>query len=207
MKRLELVLLFVAAIQPAHAMVQGQRSLADIPTAQETLLREVSPKFHKTLMISPVKGWVAVRAQLSGTRLSNPRIVHSELGGQYDSLAIDLANNLQVLGHSNFGSNTTRNMLVHLLIYEIADGRLAISFANLEDAEGSQSRYYGSAWMSVEKANHLWVTINPLTLARNEARGPRTYTVGVEAPTPPRSPLPRATGNKELSGTPYNLPR
>lgn len=207
MKRLFFSLLFAAGMQPAHAMVQGQRSLADIPTAQETLLRTVSPKFHKTLLISPVKGWVAVRAQLSGTRLLNARVIHSELSGEYDSLALELAKNLQVVGFSNFGSNATRNMLVHLLIYEIADGRLAVSFANFEEAGGSQWRYYGSAWMSVEKANHLWVTINPLTLARNEARGPRTYTVGVEAPTPPRSPLPRAVGNKELSGTPYNLPR
>src|SRR5947209_4563137 len=206
MRRLLILLLLIVA-HPAFAFVQGQRSISDIPTARETLLRTVNPKFYKTLLISPVEGWIAVRGQLNGTRLVNPRVVHSEMNGEYDSLALDLANNLHLEGNSNFGSLTNRNVLVHLLIYEIADGRLAVSFANFEDAGGSQWRYYGAAWMSVEKANHLWITINPYNLSRSEARGPRTYTFGVEAPTPARAPLPRAIGNKELPGTPQTLPR
>jgi hypothetical protein len=207
MRRFFLPLLCLLLAHPAFALVQGQRSLNDIPTARETLFRTVSPKFYKTLLISPVRGWVAVRGQLSGTRVYNPRVIHSEMNGEYDPLAVELANNLHLEGNSNFGSLTSRNVLVHLLIYEIADGRLAVSFANFEDAEGSQWRYYGAAWMSVEKANHLWVTINPRNLTRTEARGPRTYTFGVEAPTPPRNPLPRAIGNKFLPGTPQTLPR
>src|SRR3954452_8907452 len=207
MRRLSVFLLLLIFANPAFALVQGRRSISDIPTARETLLRTVNPKFYKTLLISPVEGWVVVRGQLNGTRLENMRVIHSEMNGEYDSLALDLANNLYLLGNANFGSLTSRNVLVHLLIYEIADGRLAVSYSNFEDAEGSQWRYYGAAWMSVEKANHLWKTINPYDLSRTEARGPRTYTFGVEAPTPPRNPLPRAVGNRFLPGTPQNLPK
>src|SRR4051795_10345006 len=204
MRRLFVFLLLLIFANPAFAVVQGRRSISDIPTARETLLRTINPKFYKTLLISPVEGWVVVRGQLNGTRLGNTRVIHSEMNGEYDSLALDLANNLYLLGNSNFGSLTSRNVLVHLLIYEIADGRLAVSYSNFEDAEGSQWRYYGAAWMSVEKANHLWVTINPLTLAPRELRGARMYTVQVEAPGSARVPLPRAIGNKFLPGTPQN---
>src|SRR4051794_2420108 len=124
MRRLSIFLSLLIFAHPAFAIVQGQRSLSDIPTARETLLRTVNPKFYKTLLISPVKGWVVVRGQLYGTRLDNPRVIHSEMNGEYDSLALDLANNLHLQGNSNFGSLTTRNVLVHLLLYEIADGRL-----------------------------------------------------------------------------------
>jgi hypothetical protein len=187
------------------AVYSGERSIKNIPSAEESLLRAVSPKFYKTLRISPVKGWIVVRGQLAGTRLMSTRIIHSEMGGAYDPLALELANNLQIVGNSNVETaSTVRNVLVHLLLYEIADGRLAVSFANFEDAGGSQWRYYGGAWMGVHKDDGSWVTIEPLRLAPHEQRGPRMYTVQVEAPAPARVPLPRAVGNKGLLNTPQN---
>lgn len=134
-------------------------------------------------------------------------VIHSELDGRYDALALELANNIQIIGNSNFGSLHSRDVLVHVLVYDIADGRLAVSFANLEDTGGSQWRYYGAAWMSVEKRNHLWVTINPLTLAPHELRGSRMYTVQVEAPGPARVPLPRAIGSRVSTTVPQSMAR
>src|SRR2546421_9191282 len=76
------------------------RTLADIPGARESLLRIVNPRFYKTLLISPVEGWVVARGQLvSGTHIFGARLIHSELGGVYDQLALDLANNLEVIGY------------------------------------------------------------------------------------------------------------
>jgi hypothetical protein len=174
--------------------VSTPRLLGDIPDARESLLRIVSPRFYQSLLISPVKGWIVVRGQLVGGRLSGVRVIHSELGGAYDQLAVDLGNNLRVVGFARTEfTQSTPPVLVHVLVYEIADGRLALSFAHLETAGGSQMRNYGSAWMAVEKPNHLWVTIEPQYTAPYEQRGPRTYTLAIEDPQA-KTKLPRAVG-------------
>jgi hypothetical protein len=163
------------------------------------LLRIVSPKFYQSLLISPLEGWIVVRGQLAGTRLSGGRIVHSELGGAYDQLALDLARNLRVLGAPRIETmQSTPPILLHVLIYQIADGRLALSFAHFDGPGGSQMRYYGAAWMAVEKANHLWVTIDPPRPAPHEQRGPRMYTLAVET-APARANLSRGVGIPSFS--------
>src|SRR3954470_922234 len=121
MRRLLFSLLFLVFVHSAFAVVSQPRSINDIPTARESLLRGVSPKFYKTLLISPVTGWVAVRGELAGTGLVSTRVIHSELDGRYDALALELANNIQIVGSSNFGSLHSQAVIVHLLIYDIAD--------------------------------------------------------------------------------------
>jgi len=171
-----------------------RRVLSAIPGARESLSRLVSPKFYRSLQISPIKGWIVVRGQLANGHVSGAKIVHSELGGAYDQLALDLAHNLNVIGFIRSETlQSTPPILLHLLIYEIADGRLALSFAHLDGPGGSQMRYYGAAWMAVEKSNHLWVTIDPPALAPDEKRGPRTYTLAMENPQA-KTTLPRAVG-------------
>ena len=196
------VLLFLVLLDRAGAAAGSPRTLDDIPGARESLLRIVSPKFYKTLLISPVEGWVVVRGQLaSGTRIYGARISHSELGGAYDQLALDLANNLVVIGypHVELG-DPTPTILVHLLVYQIKDAKLAVSFAHFDTAGGSQMRYYGCAWMAVQKPNHLWEPIEPKNLQAHEPRGPRTYALAVESPIA-RSRLPRAVGSPYSHGT------
>jgi hypothetical protein len=194
--RLARVVLFFVLLGAADvAAALPQRFLGDIPGARESLLRIVSPRFYKTLMISPVEGGIVVRGQLAaGTRVFGARVIHSELGGAYDRLALDLANNLQVIGypHVELG-DLTPAILLHVLVYQIKDGRLALSFAHFDTAGGSQMRYYGCAWMAVEKPNHLWETIEPNRLAPHEQRGPRMYALAVESPIA-RANLPRAIG-------------
>jgi hypothetical protein len=165
----------------------GARSIGDIPAAREALLRIVSPKFYRSLLISPVKGWIVVRGDLVNDHLLGPRVVHSELGGSYDKLALELAQNLQIVDYTRpdlFSSR--RAIFVHLLIYEIADGAMAMSFAHLDESGGNQLRYSGAAWMAVEKTGR-WITIEPRQLTPHERRGPRTYTLAVEAPGSTRS--------------------
>ena len=180
-----------------------ERVLGNIPGARESLLRIVSPRFYRTLLISPVEGWIVVRGQISaGTRMFGARVIHSELDGAYDKLALDLANNLVVIGypHVELGE-IAPTILLHVLVYQIKDGRLAVSFAHFDTAGGSQMRYYGCAWMAVEKPNHLWEAIEPKNLQPHEPRGPRTYALAVESPIA-RARLPRAIAPRQ-----YNMAR
>ena len=194
------VFLHLVLVHSSLEAAPVQRTLKDIPGARESLLRIVSLKFYQSLLISPVEGWIAVRGQLSGSRVFGARIIHSELNGAYDQLAIDLANNLQVLGFPRVETlQSTPPILLHVLIYQIADGKLAISFSHFDGAGGTQMRYYGCAWMAVEKPNHLWVTIEPQRLAPHEQRGPRMYTLAVES-APARANLPRAVGVPIMNG-------
>jgi hypothetical protein len=134
------------------------RTISDVPSLSHRVLqRSISPKFYKSLRISPVEGCVIVRAQLSNTHLTGMRIVHSELGGAYDSLALERAKAMTIAGYYALGKmNRTGNVLVHLLIYKIADGTMALSFAQLDEPGGDQQEYYGSAVLAVRNSDGAW---------------------------------------------------
>jgi hypothetical protein len=131
------------------------------------LQRSISRKFYERLVISPVNGWIIVRAQLMGTHLTGMRIIHSELNGAYDALALQRAR--EVLISANYTTdrpNLGSSVLVHLLIYKIADGTMALSFAHLDEPGGDQAEYYGCARLSVRKPEG-WVEIKgPESLER-----------------------------------------
>jgi hypothetical protein len=156
------------------------RSIKDIPAAKEALLRIVSPKFYRSLAISPVEGWVVVRGDLVNDHLARTRVVRSDADRDYNKLALDLADNLQIVDRTRADTlNVARSVSVHLLIYKIADGTMAMSFAHFDEAGGNQLRYSGAAWMAVRRGDN-WVTIDPRQLSPHERRGPRTYTLAVE---------------------------
>ena len=146
----------VAAPQPGQV-----RTISDLNAiSTQAFQRSISPKFYKSLLVSPIQGWVAVRGSLSGTRLSGMKVVHSELGGRYDALALELAKEIQIAGyysieHPNFGGS----VLVHLLIYQIADGTMALSFPQFAEAGGDQMEYFGCARLAVLKKNGTWTEI------------------------------------------------
>jgi hypothetical protein len=167
----------------AGNVVAGQhKNISDNPEARESLRRTVSPKFYRSLLVSPVEGWIIVRGQLAKDRLFGLKIIHSELNGRFDSLALELAGNLQILDYTQPDtSSASRAVMVNLLIYHIADGKMAISFAHFAESGGSQLRYSGAAWMAVLKENK-WVPIEPLGLSPDERRGPHSYTMAVETP-------------------------
>ena len=129
-----------------------------IPT--RVLQRSISPKFYKSLLISPIKGWIVVRANLWGTRLSGMRVIHSELDGAYDNVALKLANEARISGYysierPSFGSS----VLVHLLIYQIADGTMALCFPQFDEPGGDQMEYFGCARLAVLKSDGKWTEI------------------------------------------------
>jgi hypothetical protein len=124
------------------------------------LQRSVSPQFYESLRVSPIKGWIVVRAQLSGTRLSGLRVVRSSLNGAYDPLALALADEVRIAGVFSLGKVVpTHSVLMHLLIYQIADGTMALSFAHLDQPGGEQMQYFGCAKLSVRKGDGRWTEI------------------------------------------------
>ena len=143
----------------AHKSVQGRKltELNVIPT--RVLQRSISPKFYKSLLVSPLEGWVIVRAQLSGSRLSGARIIRSESQGIYDPLALQLAKEATLAGNYTLEKpNTTSSVLLHLLVYQIADGMMVLSFAHMDEPGGDQADYYGCARLLILKDNK-WTEI------------------------------------------------
>jgi hypothetical protein len=163
MKTLLTVLMLAAFLRTTDAAPPASRgqTIADINVIPTRVLqRAISPKFFKTLLISPIQARVAVRGELSGTRLSSLRVVHSESGGQWDSLALQRASDVRMAGNDTLDRpNTKSAVLVHLLIYQIADGTMALSFAHLDVPGGDQMQYYGCSRLAVLKNDGKWVDI------------------------------------------------
>jgi len=125
------------------------------------LQRAISPKFYRSLLITPLEGYVLVRGQVtSTTHLSGLRVIHSELDGAYDALALERANAITISGYySTDKIIQTGNVLVTLLLYKTADGIAALSFAQVDEPSGDQQQYYGCAVLAVRKSDGKWTEI------------------------------------------------
>jgi hypothetical protein len=163
MKPLLTLLVIAALVMPAAAVtkesVKGRKltQLNVIPT--RVLQRSISPKFYKSLLVSPLEGWVIVRGQLSGSRLSGAKVIRSESQGLYDPLALQLAKEAIIAGNYTLEKpNTGSSVLLHLLVYQIADATMVLSFAHLDEAGGDQADYYGCARLLILKENK-WTEI------------------------------------------------
>lgn len=159
--------LALASNAPAAAKPVNGRTIEQIDVIPTRVLqRAISPKFFETLRISPIQGQITVRAQLVGTKLFGARIVKSDLGGAYDSLALERAKELRIWRHYKLDSqNPMSPVLLHVLIYKIADGTLALSFANLDGPGDNQLDYFGCAKLQVLKNDGNWTEIKgPSTL-------------------------------------------
>lgn len=149
---LALSVVLSGSIFAAPSSVKG-RKLTDLNVVPARILqRSVSPKFYKSLLVSPLEGWLTVRANVSGTHLSGAKIVRSDLKGAFDPLAFQLANEAQVAGNFTLDRpNATSTVLLHLLVYEIADGTMVLSFVHFDGPGGDQMQYYGCARLLVLK--------------------------------------------------------
>jgi hypothetical protein len=162
MKTLLISLVLIASLTPGFAAQpsSANRKIGDmnvIPT--RVLQRSISPRFYRSLLISPVEGWVVVRANLSGTRLTGARVIHSELQGLYDPLALQLAKEALIAGNYSIDRpNMPGSVLLHVLVYRIADGTMVLSFAHLDHPGGNQMEYYGCARLLTLKADK-WTEI------------------------------------------------
>jgi hypothetical protein len=158
----------LAAPTPTPAKI---RTIANTPNfASEALRQLISPAFYKRLSMSPIDGWIIVRARVADNRLIAAQVAQSDLNGAYDSLALKLANEFEIQGIPTTGTHIPdRKALLHLLIYKLADGKMALSFVHLDDAGGNQGYYYGSPWLAVQK-NGKWKQILPKPEAKDANR-------------------------------------
>ena len=148
---------------PPTAQVRTLANINGIST--RVLQRSISRKFYKSLLISPIKGWIAVRANLSGTHLSGAKVIHSELNGAYDALALKLANEALIAGYYSINKRTAPTVVLNLLIYQIADGTMALSFPTFDEPGGDQMDCWGCARLAVLKSDGKWTEIKgPETL-------------------------------------------
>jgi hypothetical protein len=162
MKPLLISLFLIASLTPGFGAQpsSANRKIGDmnvIPT--RVLQRSISPKFYRSLLVSPVEGWIMVRASLSGTRLTGARVIHSELKGLYDPLAMQLAKEALIAGNYTIDRpNVPSSVLLHVLVYRIADGKMVLSFAHFDHPGGEQMEYYGCARLLTLKADK-WTEI------------------------------------------------
>ena len=134
------------------------------------LKRSISSKFYKTLLISPIDGLIVVRAQLSGEKLFGERIIRSDLGGRFDRVALQAARNMKITGDFKTDSQVKMSPVrLNVLIYEIADGTMALYYATIERAGGEQEDYFGSAKLAVLKKDGSWTEITGPAHLRNLA--------------------------------------
>ena len=163
------LLILIASLRPSVATLPPAkgRTLMDlnaIPT--RVLQRSINPKFYKSLLISPVEGWIIVRAQLSGTRLLGARVIHSELKGQFDPLALQLTKEAQIAGNYTIDNpHMPSSVLLHLVVYQIADATMVLSFAHFDQAGGDQMEYYGCSRLLILKGDKWTEIKGPESLA------------------------------------------
>lgn len=151
---------FLCSNLPARAAVK-ERRLEDINVISPRVLqRSVSPKFYQSLVISPVEGWIVVRANVINTKISGARVMRSELNGAYDQLALKFAEDLKISGYYGMENPLCGGaVLLHLLVYQIADGTMILSFPTFNEPGGDQMFYWGCARLGVIKRDGKWVEI------------------------------------------------
>jgi hypothetical protein len=92
----------------------------------------LSPKLYKSLIVSNVDAWVVVHVPPHG---GEAKVVHSEGGGVFDKTALSMAKAWAPVGYGTTESRIKAPSLkVHLLIYKIVGGLMAVNFAANDEA-------------------------------------------------------------------------
>ena len=126
----------------------------------ELFQRSVGQKFYRSLLASPLDDWSVVRAQVTGTRLARPRIIRPAANPAYNSLALKFAGEVTlVASERRKGVRESDSALLHLLIYRIADGVMAVSFAHPQAATDQQTKNAGQVRLSVKTNEGPWTEI------------------------------------------------
>ena len=89
----------------------------------------VSRPIFRSLEVSPITAWLVARTAVAGGHSGGAKIIHSEGNGAYDQMLLEMANSYSVTGQDTAESHLQRDTLdVHLLIYEIKNGKMAVCF-------------------------------------------------------------------------------
>lgn len=157
-----LFLIVVGALQtfaePKPAAIRTIKNLPNFPL--QSLRVGVNKQMYRSLLVSPISAWLVARTALVGRQSANAKIVHSEGKGAYDQMLLELAN-----GYTTTGQNTTESrvqsdtLTVHLLIYDIKDGKMAVCFSHSDDPRYAEYQQTGLAWVAIWQGGQ-WVQIS-----------------------------------------------
>lgn len=144
------------AAKPRTIRVPNGPTINQLPGFPVAHLRfNLAPKLYKAISISPVEAWVVAQ---TGPTMPEPKIARSDAGGHYDRLARDLAKEWTMMNYDTTESRTHHPVLdVHLLIYKIADGVMAVSFAKNEQAYYAGFQH-SDVWVGIWK-DGKWTTV------------------------------------------------
>ena len=146
---------------PAHGSGKTIKDLSDaIPL--RVLERSAGVKFYQSLLISPLEDWSLVRAQVTGHDLRDARIIRPSVNPAYNSLAVRWANELTLVANDRRQNGRQPDFaLMHLFIYKIANGFLAVSFAYSDGTAAEQNTKLGTVRLSVKKTGGPWTELTP----------------------------------------------
>jgi hypothetical protein len=165
MRRVFLGLLFLLGLgfsaAPASGASQARgKTIKDFPDTFPLgiLQRSVTPKFYQSLLVSPLHDWTIVRTRVTGSRAWGARVLRSSVNPAYNSIALKFANEL-MLPKDASESGQADSAVMHLLIYQIADGVMAVSFAYRDALTGPQLKNSGTVRLSVKTKEDRWTEI------------------------------------------------
>lgn len=141
----------------AIPQAQGRRIQELNVISTRTLQRSISPRFYRSLCVSPIQGLIVIRANLVDTHLSGIRIIHSELDGRFDQLALKLAKEQVIAGYYGLDQpGRVGRVFLHMVVYQIADGTMMLCFPTFDEPGGDQIRTWGCAKLLVLKNDGTW---------------------------------------------------
>ena len=147
-----------SAVKPP-ANMRTISNLTALP--KETLKRLISPKFYKSLLISPVEGFIVVPRTVDQRPLRGRPDRAFGVRRSLRSTGANPGESLHHLGRGDHGDWQLAAIPVHqyLLIYKIADGTMAVSFPAIAESGGNQGDDYGSAFLAVRGKDGKWTEI------------------------------------------------
>jgi hypothetical protein len=136
------------------------RNLPDFPLS--TFKMSLSPKLYNSLCVSNVDAWIVVQIPPHG---GESKVIHSEAGGVFDRLALSMAKSWGGVGYDTTESRVrSPSLKVHLLIYKIVDGLMAVNFSSNDEAFYA-GRQYTDVWVGIW-ANGKWTRIGGTKVIR-----------------------------------------
>jgi hypothetical protein len=143
---------------PARVPARTIKDLRGFP--KEILRGEISRPLYRSIEVSPIEAWIVARAAIYSAHTANAKIIHSEANGVYDKMALELANSYTTSGNNEIESRAQSDTLnVHLLVFNIRDGKMAICFAISDDPRYQGYQQTGDAWIGILQ-NGQWKTVS-----------------------------------------------
>ncbi len=136
-----LIILLVASSFFLEGARIDARTMLDLPGFSAAGMRAYLPAdaYYK-LTNEPVKAWLQLRGQIINSKVAGARVIHSEGGGVYDKVAVQIANGMELYTDVT-ASRLPPSVVVHVLVYQLPKGEHALAIAQ-DDSLGASNFIY-----------------------------------------------------------------